>query len=73
MLAIACAEFENMIETDRNQKRDLRLFGMITDEVQCLISRHVKRFDSVFSIDLLSSNPRLLVSNTDPPDVPGEH
>ena len=33
----------------------------------------MKRFDGVFSSDRLPTKPRLLVCNTDPSDMPGEH
>jgi len=46
---------------------------MNTVELDQLISRHVKRFDGIFSIDRLPSNPKMLVSNTHPSDKPGEH
>ena len=46
---------------------------MNTIELDRLISRHVKRFDGVFSSDRLPTNPKMLVSNTHPSDKPGEH
>jgi len=33
----------------------------------------MKRFDGVFCSDRLPSNPRMLVSNAHPSDMPGEH
>jgi len=46
---------------------------MNTDEIERLLSRRIKDFDGVFSIDTLPLNPRLLVCNTDPSDKPGRH
>jgi len=46
---------------------------MNTVELECLISHHVRRFDGVFSSDRLPSKPRLLMSNTQPSNKPGEH
>jgi len=46
---------------------------MNTVDLDRLNSRYVKRFDGVFSSDRLPSNPRMLVSNTHPSDLPGEH
>jgi len=46
---------------------------MNTHQLESVVRRHGKRFDGVFSSDRLPSQPRLLVSNTDPSDMPGEH
>ena len=46
---------------------------MNTHQLESVIRRHVKLFDGVFSSDRLPSQPRLLVSNTDASDMPGEH
>ena len=46
---------------------------MNTVDLDLLISRYVKHFDGVFSSDRLPPNPRMLVSNTHPSDMPGEH
>ena len=46
---------------------------MNTHQLESVVRRHVKRFDGVFSSDRLPSQPRLLVSNTDPSHMPGEH
>jgi len=46
---------------------------MNTYELERVIGDYVKRFDGVFSSDRLPTNPRLLVSNTDPYDMPGQH
>ena len=37
------------------------------------MSRRVKDFDGVFSVDTLPDRPRLLVANTDPSNEPGRH
>jgi len=46
---------------------------MNTVDLDRLISRYVKCFDGVFSSDRLPPNPSMLVSNTYPYDMPGEH
>jgi len=46
---------------------------MNTHELQRVVGDYVKRFDGVFSSDRLPTNPRLLVSNTDPSDMPDQH
>jgi len=46
---------------------------MNTYELERVIGDYVKRFDGVFSSDRLPTKPRLLVCNTDPSDMPGEH
>jgi len=46
---------------------------MNTYELQRVIGDYVKRFDGIFSIDRLPTKPRLLVCNTDPSTMPGEH
>ena len=46
---------------------------MNTIELERMVADCVRRFDGVFSSDHLPTKPRLLVSNTDPSDMPGEH
>ena len=46
---------------------------MNTYELQRVIGDYVKRFDGIFSIDRLPTKLRLLVCNTDPSTMPGEH
>ena len=46
---------------------------MNTYELERAIGNYVKRFDGVFASDRLPTKPRLLVCNTDPSDMPGEH
>ena len=46
---------------------------MNTYELDRVIRQYVKRFDGVLSSDRLPTKPRLLVCNTDPSDMPGEH
>jgi len=42
-------------------------------ELERVIGDYVKRFDGVFSSDSLLTKPILLVCNTDPSTMPGEH
>jgi len=46
---------------------------MNTYELERVVGDYVKRFDGVFSSDSLPPKPRLLVCNTDPSHMPGEH
>ena len=46
---------------------------MNTYQLYRLIRHYVRRFDRVFSCDRLPPRPRLLVSNNDPSDEPGEY
>jgi len=46
---------------------------MNTYELQCVTGDYVKHSDGVLSIDHLPKKPRLLVCNTDPSDMSGEH
>jgi len=42
-----------------------------TYQIDHVIRQHVRRFDGVFACDRLPRKPRLMVSNTDPSDMPG--
>ena len=46
---------------------------MNTYQIDRVIRQHVRRFDGVFACDRLPTKPRLMVCNTDPSDMPGEH
>ena len=46
---------------------------MNAEEIDRFVSRRVKDFDGVFSVDTLPDRPRLLVANTDPSNEPGRH
>ena len=46
---------------------------MNTYELERVVGDYVKRFDGVFSSDSLPRKPKLLVCNTDPSNMPGEH
>jgi len=54
-------------------QRDLRPCGMNNYEQEPATGYCVKRFDGGFSSDRLPTKPRLLVSNTDPSNMHGEH
>lgn len=46
---------------------------MNSDEIERFLNSRLEYFDGVFSIDTLPDAPRLLVSNTDPANLPGRH
>jgi len=46
---------------------------MNSDEIERFLNSHLKYFDGVFSIDTLPDTPRLLVSSTNPANLPGRH
>ena len=46
---------------------------MNAKEIDRFVSRRVKDFDGVFSVDTLPDRPRILVANTDPSNEPGRH
>jgi len=46
---------------------------MNTYQIDRIIRQHVRRFYGVFACDRLPTKPRLMVCNTDPSDMPGEH
>jgi len=46
---------------------------MNTKEIDSILRRHMRDFDSVFNADTLPEKPRLLVRNTDASDKPGRH
>jgi len=69
-------QWRRVPERDGNRQesqRDLRLFGMNTYQIDRVIRQHVRRFDGVFACDRLPTKPRLMVCNTDPSDMTGEH
>jgi len=71
---VAYAEFENVIEVDRDRNVIFdRFWGMSTEEIDRILRYRVRDFDGVFSVDTLSDKPRLLVCNTDASDKPGRH
>ena len=43
------------------------------DEIERFLNSRLEYFDAVFSIDTLPDAPRVLVSNTDPANLPGRH
>ena len=48
------------------QERRFRLWSMNTEEIEYILNRHLKDFDSVFSSNTLPQSPRLLVCYSDP-------
>jgi hypothetical protein len=46
---------------------------MNTSEIDRFLRRRLDRFDGVFSVDTLPSEPHLLIANTEPSHRPGEH
>jgi len=71
--AVAYAEFENVIEVDRD-RNVVCTRSMNTEKVNRILRRQCARdFDGVFSLDTLPDRPRLLVCNTDPSYRPGRH
>jgi hypothetical protein len=46
---------------------------MNTEQIDRILKRNIDYFDGVFSCDRLPDRPRLLVSNTDPANRPGQH
>jgi len=46
---------------------------MNSEEIECILRRHVVDFDGVFSVDTLPKHPHILVCNIDPSDKPGRH
>ena len=72
LTVIDYAEFQNVVRDRQESQRDLRLCGMNTYKLERAIGEYMKRF-GVFASDRLPTKPRLLVCNTDPSNMPGEH
>ena len=73
--AVAYAEFENVIEVDRDRNVvfDSRR-SINTEGIDRILRRQCARdFDGVFSVDTLPDRPRLLVCDIDPSCRPGRH